>query len=178
MPSANAASFTSVSTSTSQPEPQAPAHKPLSGLPHRSFSSISISPTEVIKPIQSLENNEIEPLTQERLEELWHKLIENCKDDDKMHELIADKKVVLKSNNLFQIQVPNLYFDTQLRNYQTQILSFLRNATGNDALKYEATVVVEQTKARAYLPREKFDEMSSRNPSMLTLRKLFPDIDF
>lgn len=150
----------------------------MSGIPNRSFSSISINPTEVIKPINSLEKREIEPLTQERLEELWGNLIDSCKDDDKMHELIADKKVVLKSNNLFQIQVPNLYFDTQLRNYQTRMLSFLREATGNEALKYEATVVVEQTKARAYLPREKFDEMAARNPSMLTLRKIFPDIDF
>ncbi|MBP5548699.1 MAG: hypothetical protein J6X58_07415 [Bacteroidales bacterium] len=128
--------------------------------------------------VVSLQDREVVQLTQERLEELWAQLVESCKDDEKLYELLADKKVVLKNNNLFNIQVPNLYLDTLLLNYQNRILGFLRQATCNESLQYKAVVVVEKVEARAYLPRDKFDEMAKRNPSMLTLRKLFPDIDF
>ena len=120
----------------------------------------------------------MEQLTQERLEELWNNLVESCKDDAKLHDLIADKKVVLKNNNLFHIQVPNLLLDNYLREFQTRILGFLRDATNNDSLQYKAVVVVENVAVKAYLPRDKFDEMAQRNPAMLSLRKLFPDIDF
>ena len=87
-------------------------------------------------------------------------------------------KVELKNNNLFTIQVPNLYFDSLFRNYQTEILGFLREKTSNEALNYKAVVVVEQVERKAYMPREKFEAMVKVNPSMLTLRKIFPDIDF
>lgn len=117
-------------------------------------------------------------MTQERLEELWGKLVESCKDDAKLHDLLADKKVVLKNNNLFHIQVPNLLIDNYLREYQTRILGFLRDATNNESLQYKAVVVVEEVAVKAYLPRDKFEEMAQRNPAMLSLRKLFPDIDF
>lgn len=120
----------------------------------------------------------MEQLTQERLEELWAKLVESSKDDEKFHDLIADKKVELKNNNLFHIQVPNLLLDNYLREYQTRILGFLREATNNESLMYKAVVVVENVAVKAYLPRDKFDEMVQRNPAMLSLRKLFPDIDF
>ena len=150
----------------------------MAGLPVKRLTTISISAPVDVKPVKSLECREVEQLTQERLEELWGELVESVKDDEKLHELLADKKVVLKNNNLFHIQVPNLYLDTVLRNYQTRILSFLREATGNELLLYKAVVVVEHVATKAYLPRDKFDEMAQRNSAMLTLRKLFPDIDF
>ena len=147
-------------------------------MPHRSFTSISISVSQDIKPVVSLDNVEVEQLTQQRLEELWNRFVELSKDDSKLYELIADKHVVLVDNNNFDIQVPNLYLDSVLHGYQQRILDFFRGETHNEMLKYRAAVVVEQVEARAYLPRDKFEEMASRNPSMLTLRKLFPNIDF
>ena len=117
-------------------------------------------------------------LTQERLEQLWKELVERSKDDEKLYELLADKKVELKNNNLFTIQVANLYFDSLFKNYQTEILGFLREKTNNEALLFKVVVVVEHMERKAYMPREKFEEMVKVNPSMLTLRKLFPDIDF
>ena len=109
---------------------------------------------------------------------MWKELCEHSKDNEKLYELICDKKVELKNNNLFTIQVPNLYFDSLLKNYQTEILGYLREATNNEVLNYKAVVVVEHVERKAYMPREKFEEMVKVNPSMLTLRKLFPDIDF
>lgn len=151
---------------------------PIAGIPTQRLTSISINTNIDIKPLASLESREVEQLTQGRLEELWQQLVENSKDDEKFHDLIADKKVVLKNNNLFHIQVPNLLLDNYLREYQTRILGFLRDATSNDSLQYKAVVVVENVTVKAYLPRDKFDEMAQRNPAMLSLRKLFPDIDF
>ena len=148
------------------------------GIPTHRLTNISINSTLDVKPLVNLENREVEQLTQERLEELWAKLVESSKDDEKFHDLIADKKVELKNNNLFHIQVPNLLLDNYLREYQTRILGFLREATNNESLMYKAVVVVENVAVKAYLPRDKFDEMVQRNPAMISLRKLFPDIDF
>ena len=156
----------------------APEVKTVNGIPHRRFTSISISEQPEVGPIRSLESREAEVLTQERLEELWKELIERSKGDEKLYELLVDKKIELKNNNLFTIQVTNLYFDSLFKNYQTDILGFLREATNNEALMYKVVVVVEHVEHKAYLPREKFEEMVKVNPSMLTLRKLFPDIDF
>lgn len=150
----------------------------MAGLPQTRLTNISISAPQEIKQIRSLENREVEQLTQERLEQLWDELLQSCSDDEKLLDIIKDKKVVLKSNNLFHILVPNLYFDTLLRNYQTRILAFLREKSGNELLQYKAVVVVEKVEAKAYLPRDKFDELAKINPAMYALRKLFPDIDF
>lgn len=151
---------------------------PKAGIPHRSFTNISISDIQPTVELKDLEHRAVEKLTQERLEELWNELVEKSKNDDKLYNLLADKKVELKNNNLFTIQVPNIYFDSLLKEYQTQILGFLREATGNESLQYKATVVTEYVEKKAYMPREKFDELLKINPAILSLRKLFPDIDF
>lgn len=148
-----------------------------SGIPTRRLTNISINPTIDIKT-EINQKREVVQLTQEKLEELWAKLVEESKDDERLHDLIADKRVELKGNNLFHIIVPNMLLDNSLREYQTRILGFLRNATNNESLQYKAAVVVENVAVKAYLPRDKFDEMAQRNPAMLSLRKLFPDIDF
>lgn len=154
------------------------APRPVAGIPNISLSGINISAQQNIKPIKPLENREIEQLTQERLEQLWQQLVEQSKDDQELFELINGKVVELKNNNLFHIQVPNLLLDGKLRKYQTCILGFLREQTGNDMLQYKAVVVVPTVAVKAYLPREKFEEMAQRNPAMYALRKIFPDIDF
>ena len=152
--------------------------KPMRGLPHGVLSSVSISGPIEMKPVRGLEVREVEELTQKRLEELWGELAESCKDEPKLYELLCDKRVELKNNNLFNVWVPNLYLDNVFRQYQDRILSFLREHTGNDALLYKVVVEVEKHETQAYMPREKFDEMAKRNPEMYKLRKLFPDIDF
>ncbi len=142
------------------------------------LSSVSISAPHEIQPIRSLDSMEVEQLTQEKLEAYWNQLLQDNVQDEKFQELLADKKVTLHNNNLFYIKVPNIYFDTLLREYQDRICSFFRKVTNNEGLQYRVAVDVEQREVKAYMPREKFEEMAQRNPSMITLRKLFPDIDF
>ena len=154
------------------------ANNSVAGIPRAHFTSISVSAQQTAPTIESLEQREAETLTQERLDELWHDLVEKSKSDPKFHELIADKEVELKNNNLFHIKVPNLYFDTLLQPYQMTILDHIRSATGNDMISYKVAVVFEKTQKKAYLPNEKFEEMASRNHAMYTLRQLFPVIDF
>ena len=172
----DSAAAPSVQDSAAAPEPAKVL--PKAGIPHRSFTNISISDIQPTVALKDLEHRTVEKLTQERLEELWNELVEKSKNDDKLYNLLADKKVELKNNNLFTIQVPNIYFDSLLKEYQTQILGFLREATGNESLQYKATVVTEYVEKKAYMPREKFDELLKINPAILSLRKLFPDIDF
>ncbi|MBP5190623.1 MAG: hypothetical protein J6031_06880 [Bacteroidales bacterium] len=148
------------------------------GIPHRRFTSISINTGGKPVELKSLENRTVEPLTQERLEELWKELVERNGDDEKFVALLSGKEVELKNNNLFFIKVPNFYFDSLFREYQNRILGFLRESTGNDSLQFRVNVVAERVEHKAYMPREKFDELYKVNPAILSLRKLFPDIDF
>jgi DNA polymerase-3 subunit gamma/tau len=131
-----------------------------------------------VEPVRSLESVEVEQLTQEHLEAYWNQLLQEQADDEKFVALLADKKVELQNNNLFLIKVPNIYFDTLIREFQERINSFFRKATNNEALQYKVAVEVLQRESVAYMPREKFDAMAQRNPAMYSLRKLFPDIDF
>ena len=81
-------------------------------------------------------------------------------------------------DNHFRIWVNNLYFTGVFRQYQSLILRFLREQTANDSLVY--TVEVEQQEnqeAKLYSAHDKYDYMVERNPSLATLRVLFPDID-
>lgn len=141
-------------------------------------SSLSISSVPSSRRISALEHREVETLTQERLQQLWDMLIEKSSADEKFHDLLVGKEVELKNNNMFNIVAPSIYFDTLFRNYQDRILDFFRQETGNEAIQYKITVKVEQREAKAYMPREKFEEMSQRNPALFSLRKIFPDIDF
>ena len=159
-------------------QPQAVAPQVFAGIPQHRFTTISINAPTEVKAVKSLENRTVEQLTQERLEELWNELVTRNQDDEKFCNLLADKKVELKNNNLFNIQVSNYYFDSQFREYQGRILGFLREMTGNESLRFNVAIVSEHVEHKAYLPREKFDEMVKVNPAMLSLRKLFPDIDF
>lgn len=140
---------------------------------------MSISSATPVKRFDINQIKEPEQLTQTRLEELWGQLIDHLKDDPVVHELLADKRVELKNNNLFHIVVNNLYFDTLLKPHQMKILSFLRQQTNNEQLQYKL-ILDESVKQEtvAYQPREKFEEMSKRNPAMLELRKIFQNIDF
>ena len=113
------------------------------------------------------------------MEELWQQTVEHFKDDATLHDMLADKKVELKNNNLFNILVNNLYFDTVLKPYQVKILSFLRQQTHNEQLQYKLVLNVDEKQEKViYQPREKFEEMLKRNPAMLELRKIFQNIDF
>lgn len=166
---------TPLEKTTLPPAQQSKAHV---GLPTARLTSISISSPHDVKPVLNTEPVKAEPLTQERLETYWKQLLESCKGDEELYGLINDKVIELKDENLFNIQVPNLYYDTLLQPYQLRILDFLRKASGVEMLQYRVVVAFEKTERKAYLPSEKFEEMASRNPSMLSLRKLFPDIDF
>lgn len=159
-----------------QTKPVAP--QVVAGIPQHRFTTISINAPTAVHQVKSLEHRSVEQLTQERLEELWNELIARNQDDEKFCSLLADKKVELKNNNLFNILVPNFFFDSQFRDCQGRILGFLREMTGNESLQFNVAVVVEHVEHKAYLPREKFDEMVKVNPAILSLRKLFPDIDF
>jgi len=151
----------------------------MSGIPHRGFTSVSISAATPTQRFDFNQHKEAEQLTQERLEELWGQLIDHFKDDDVVHELLADKHVELKNNNLFHILVNNLYFDTLLKPHQVKILAFLRQQTNNEQLQYKLILDgSEKQETVVYQPRDKFEDMSKRNPAMLELRKIFQNIDF
>ncbi len=124
-------------------------------------------------------HREAEQLTQQRLEELWAQLAAHFKDDAVLYDLVADKKVELNNNNSFFILVSNLYLDTVLKPHQMKILTYLRQQTCNEQLQYKLKLDGSEKQERViYQPRDKFEEMAKKNPAMLELRKIFPNIDF
>lgn len=160
------------------PEPQATPVAPppvKAGLPS-SFTGISINGHS--HDVVPLVKRKAESLTQQRLEELWNMLIENSKEDEKLTELLADKKLEVVDDNHFRIWVNNLYFTSVFRQYQTLILRFLREQTANENLVFTVQLVPQdQQEWKPYTARDKYEFMVERNPSLTTLRELFPDID-
>ena len=155
-----------------------PERKVAAGLPSRRLTSVASAVDIQSIKLDSVALREPEKLTDQRLKEIWANLLEDAKAaEPKLYDLIADKVVTLEDGNHFNIEVPSLFFDTLLLDFRTYIHKFFRNATNNDSIQYRTIVKVEKKAAVVYDPKEKFDVMMNENPAMLSLRKLFPEIE-
>ncbi|MCR4829472.1 MAG: hypothetical protein K5864_08425 [Bacteroidales bacterium] len=152
--------------------------RPRSGGLPTGFTNISLN-QKMEHSVALNQKRKAENLTQERLEELWKKLIARSKDDDKLLELLNDKKLQVDSDNSFTIFVTNSYLTAYFAQYQKTILTFLRGELANDDIRYDVKVVEDENhELKLYLPNEKYEDMAKRNPSLVTLRRVFKDIDF
>lgn len=117
-------------------------------------------------------------LTQEVLERMWKKMIEDKSSNPELVTLVADRKLEVKDGNNFNIKVNNTYFETQFRPFQTEVLNYLREKCQNQSIGCKVVVEMERRKQTLYMPREKYDAMKEKNPALMELRKLFEEIDF
>lgn len=167
----------------SKPRPETPT-SPVSqrpaGMP-RLMDSVSINPVikqEVASRVGALAQQQTatvtQPLTQERLNKYWDKLLEN----ETYAPLLRGKAVEVTSDTTFNIIAHNSYFEKELKEHKMPILQQLREWTGIRELFCSVEVRVEAHEEKLYRPTDKFDSMVADNPVLNDLRKLLTEIDY
>lgn len=180
-----------MTTPVSSPQPQSAEPKQqtdaslasasrISGM-SRLMGSVSVNPVmsqEVTSRLSSIthqqSSSEVAPLTQERLNKYWDKLLEN----EVFAPLLRGKPVEVTSATTFNIIATNSYFETELKEHKMPILEQLREWTGIRELFCGVEVRTESHEEIIYRPTDKFDSMASDNPVMHSLRKLLTEIDY
>ncbi|KWW31230.1 MAG: hypothetical protein AUK63_503 [bacterium P3] len=140
--------------------------------------SIKMKPVSAqVRP--AVQEEEVQPLTQERLQEAWERLIaEWSESNPEQAAVLQGHEVELKERNLFAIKANNSNFERELRTFKTSMLERLRSQLRCPALQCRVEVYVERQESKAYQPSEKYDAMLQSNPELARLRMMFPDIDY
>lgn len=84
----------------------------------------------------------------------------------------------MQSDGTFVLDVPNSYIEAEVRGYKVSLLTLLRDMSGSRCLNCTINVVHVEQEEVAYKPEDKFKVMAGRNPKMVDLRQLFPNIDY
>lgn len=111
-------------------------------------------------------------LTDKLLASYWLEFAEQLKNDQprlystltsQIPELSADKKIVLKLNNILQ--------EKAIRSIQTELLQFLRAKSGHRNLEMLTDIPLEQTEKKLYTKEEKYQHLQQKNPDLDLFRQ-------
>ena len=118
---------------------------------------------------------EVKQLTQEDLERYWNEVATELQ----LTELMKDATVKLgEQHGTIEIDAQTTYFHEDFKPHKTDVLEALRAKTGMRMLDCKVNQLFVGKDEVIYSPDEKYKAMLQENPSMLAMRKLFPNIDF
>lgn len=118
---------------------------------------------------------EVKQLTQEDLERYWNEVATELH----LTDLMKDAAVKLgEQHGTIEIDAQTTYFHEDFKPHKTDVLEALRAKTGMRMLDCKVNQLFVGKDEVIYSPDEKYKAMLQENPSMLAMRKLFPNIDF
>ena len=125
------------------------------------------------------EQPEAEPPTLEQLEGYWGEMLEAMKGElPKLAEQLTGRELRMEGEDMFVVVVNNSYLDAEIKPHLLRMLTYLRKRCGRPRLNCRVEVVYEEKEAVAYAPRDKYDAMALKNPTIEKLRELVPDVDY
>lgn len=117
--------------------------------------------------------------TLEQLVVCWGEMVEAMRDElPKLAEQLKGRELRLEGDDMFVVVVNNSYLDAEIRPHLLRMLTYMRKRCGRPRLNCRVEVVYEEKEAVAYAPRDKYDAMALKNPTIEKLRELFPDVDY
>ncbi len=118
---------------------------------------------------------EVKQLTQEDLETFWKEVAAELN----LEELMKNAIVKLgEQHGTIEIDAQTTYFHEEFKPHKTEVLEALRAKTGMRMLDCKVNQLFVGKDDVVYSPDEKYKVMLQANPAMLSMRKLFPNIDF
>ncbi len=118
---------------------------------------------------------EVKQLTQEDLERYWNEVATELQ----LTDLMKYASVKLgEQHGTIEIDAQTTYFHEDFKPHKTDVLEALRAKTGMRMLDCKVNQLFVGKEEVIYSPDEKYKAMLQENPSMLAMRKLFPNIDF
>ena len=137
-----------------------------------SISIASVKPVKVETPrLQA----EVKPLVQEDLERYWKEAAEELG----LTELMAGATVKQgETPGRIEIDAQTVAFHEEFKPHRINVMEVLRKKTGMPMLDCKVNPLFVEKDEVLYSPTDKYNAMLQRNPSLLGLRKLFPQIDY
>ena len=118
---------------------------------------------------------EVRQLTQENLSTYWKEVAAELN----LEDLMKDAVVKLgEQHGTIEIDAQTTYFHEEFKPHKTEVLEALRAKTGMRMLDCKVNQLFVGKDDVVYSPDEKYKVMLQANPAMLSMRKLFPNIDF
>ena len=162
----------------------APAQPPVVGRVHR-VGGISIKPAAPVRPADLAQLNAAEgnpdqpPLDLDMLTPWWSTALQRLESEQpKLAATLANRKLKVDGDDHFVIVVNNSYVEAEIRTHLVKLLEMLRELSGRRMLNCGIEIEYEEKKAVIYSPRDKYDAMSAKNPSLGTFKVLFPEVDY
>ena len=120
-------------------------------------------------------NDRVE-LTQDLIEDLWKSYIDKA--DNEALTLAMDRaKLSLSNENLFMVELDNLYSESIIKKSKLEILSYMRERIGVRLLDFEMTVIKQENDENKFsTPTEKLEHLIKKNPQIGVYRNIFSDI--
>ncbi len=120
------------------------------------------------------------PFSYDDLIRTWQKLSEKHKEKSlSLYMALTQHKPKLKPDNTVLLFVDNSIQQDLINENITDILAFLHERLNNHHIRIETEVKQQGTRQKAYLPKEKLEELIKKNPHVKTLKDdLGLDLDY
>lgn len=117
---------------------------------------------------------DVKPLSQLDLEAYWNEAASQLG----LETLLASGKPRLgEKTGLIEIDAQSVAFNDDFRPHRINVMQILREKSGMPMLECKVNPMFITKEELIYSPDNKFKTMLEANPAMLSLRKLFPQID-
>ena len=127
---------------------------------------------------------EAKKIDQDEALKYWKEFIEILEEEgetsgDLAFAMKVSDMVNIKNGDTIVYEVLNSLQESEIRNSRMRIIPFLREKLGADRLFLQITIHSEETEAKPYHPRDKYNYFIEKNPSLNGFRaKLDLDIDY
>ena len=119
------------------------------------------------------------PLAHEELQALWTEAMAFIKEKEpEAFKLLADREVRVGEGETFCIVADSSLLDQELRPYKVEILEWMRHRAHRPRLNCRVIVEYVEHEKLIYAPRDKYEAMVAKNPTLETFHVLFPEIDY
>ena len=149
----------------------------------RLASSLRVAPKETPRPEPApLPAAEAEntPFGNDELQTLWAEVIDHLRQSNpEAFKLLNGREVRLaEGDDLFTIVADSSLLDQELRPYKVSILKWMRTRSHRPQLNCQVIVEHVEREKLIYAPRDKYEAMLAKNPTLETFHVLFPEIDY
>ncbi len=116
----------------------------------------------------------------EKLASVWGSMAARYKKSSlSLHMALTQNEPKLKDAHTVIVYVENSIQEELVRENTTEILTYLHRELDNALVRLETAIRKQRKKQKAYLPKEKFEELIKKNPHIKKLRdELGLDLDY
>lgn len=137
--------------------------------------SISIKDVAKVVVEQPKLDAEVKHLTQEDLERIWQETAEELN----LQNLMKDGVVKLSEKiGVFEVEAQTTWFHDDFKPHKLEVLTAMRRKANMPMLDCKVNPLFVDKDEIIYSPEQKYNAMLEHNHDLMSLRRMFPNIDY